>query len=102
MSVVQPMVLSGKEVWPLVEGGKGVAVTNGRAAGAWAAAGGVGTFSGVNADAVDENGEYIPLVFTGRDRLRAPRGADRLLDPGRHQPGAHRPRRPAGARAGST
>ena len=51
MSVVQPMVISGLEVWPLVEGGKGVAVSSGRSAGAWAAAGGVGTFSGVNADA---------------------------------------------------
>ena len=48
MSVVQPMVISGREVWPLVEGGKGVSVSNGRSAGAWAAAGGVGTFSGVN------------------------------------------------------
>ena len=69
MSVVQPMRVSGLEVWPLVEGGKGVAVSSGRSAGAWAAAGGVGTFSGVNPDAVDENGEYIPLVFRGRDRL---------------------------------
>ncbi len=62
------MRLSGAEVWPLVEGGKGVAVSNGRSAGAWARAGGVGTFSGVNADLVDDNGEYVPLVFRGRDR----------------------------------
>lgn len=68
MSVVQPMMISGLEVWPLVEGGKGVAVSNGRSAGCWAAAGGVGTFSGVNPDAVDEHGEYIPLIFRGRDR----------------------------------
>ena len=38
MSVVQPMMISGAEVWPLIEGGKGVAVTNGRSSGAWAAA----------------------------------------------------------------
>ena len=70
MSVVQPMVLSGLEVWPLVEGGKGVAVSSGRSAGAWAAAGGVGTFSGVNADALDEQRRATcPLVFRGRDRL---------------------------------
>ncbi|SNB52124.1 NAD(P)H-dependent flavin oxidoreductase YrpB, nitropropane dioxygenase family [Arboricoccus pini] len=68
MSCVQPMVISGAEVWPLVEGGKGVAVSDGRSAGAWAAAGGVGTFSGVNADVVDANGEYVPLIFKGRDR----------------------------------
>ncbi|MGE3741809.1 MAG: nitronate monooxygenase, partial [Geminicoccaceae bacterium] len=55
MSVVQPMVISGLEVWPLIEGGKGVAVSSGRSAGAWAGAGGVGTFSGVNADVLDDN-----------------------------------------------
>jgi nitronate monooxygenase len=68
MSVVAPMVISGAEVWPLVEGGKGVAVSNGRSAGAWAASGGVGTFSGVNADVIDDNGDYVPLEFKGRDR----------------------------------
>ncbi|MFO1070801.1 MAG: nitronate monooxygenase [Geminicoccaceae bacterium] len=69
MSVVQPMMLSGREVWPLVEGGKGISATNGRSSGAWAAAGGVGTFSGVNGDLIDDNGEAIPLVFRGRDRI---------------------------------
>ncbi len=68
MSLVEPMVVSGQEVWPLVEGGKGVAVSNGRTAGAWAAAGGVGTISGVNADVIDDNGEYVPLTYKGRNR----------------------------------
>jgi NAD(P)H-dependent flavin oxidoreductase YrpB (nitropropane dioxygenase family) len=68
MSIVSPLAVAGHEVWPLIEGGKGVAVSNGRSAGAWAAAGGVGTFSAVNADVVDDNGEYVPLVFNGRDR----------------------------------
>ena len=69
MSYVQPMMISGAEVWPLIEGGKGVAVTNGRSSGAWAAAGGVGTISAVNADAFDDHGDYIPLVYKGRDRI---------------------------------
>src|SRR6187549_3039754 len=68
MSVVQPMVLSGAEVWPLVEGGKGVAISNGRSSGAWAAAGGVGTFSGVNADSYDAAGNFIPQIYHGRTR----------------------------------
>ena len=68
MSCVEPLVLSGKEVWPLIEGGKGISATNGRSSGAWAHAGGVGTFSGVNGDLIDDNGEQIPLVFRGRDR----------------------------------
>ena len=68
VSIVQSMTISGAEVWPLIEGGKGVAVSNGRSAGAWAAAGGVGTISGVNADLLDDNGEYVPLIYRGRDR----------------------------------
>tara|TARA_Y100001935_G_scaffold253242_1_gene258945 strand:+ start:103 stop:1449 length:1347 start_codon:yes stop_codon:yes gene_type:complete len=51
-----------------VEGGKGIAVSNGESSGAWAAAGGVGTFSGVNADSYDENGNLIPATYQGRTR----------------------------------
>ena len=46
---LKPIVYNGREVWPLVEGGKGVAATNHASAGAWAAAGGIGTVSAVNA-----------------------------------------------------
>ena len=49
-----------------MEGGKGIAVSNGESSGAWAATGGVGTFSGVNADSYDENGNIIPLAYQGR------------------------------------
>ena len=34
---LKPIVYGGREVWPLVEGGKGVAATNHASAGAWAA-----------------------------------------------------------------
>ena len=51
-----------------MEGGKGIAVSNGESSGAWAAAGGVGTFSGVNADSYDENGNLIPVKYQGRTR----------------------------------
>lgn len=57
------VMLSGKEVLPIIEGGKGVAVSNGVSAGAFAAAGAVGTFSGVNADSYDENGQIVPQVY---------------------------------------
>jgi NAD(P)H-dependent flavin oxidoreductase YrpB (nitropropane dioxygenase family) len=60
--------ISGREVLPIVEGGKGVSITNGRSAGAFAAAGCVGTFSGVNADAFDDDGRVIPQVYRGRTR----------------------------------
>ncbi|MFQ5783398.1 MAG: NAD(P)H-dependent flavin oxidoreductase [Alphaproteobacteria bacterium] len=68
MKPLQPMIISGREVLPLVEGGKGISISNGESSGAWAAAGSVGTFSGVNADARAENGEVIPQVYHGRTR----------------------------------
>ncbi len=68
MKSLKPVVISGREVLPLVEGGKGIAVSNGVSAGAWAAAGGVGTFSGVNADSYDENGNRRVMIYRGRTR----------------------------------
>ncbi len=61
-------MVSGREVHPLIEGGKGVAITNGLSSGAWAATGGVGTFSGVNADSYDSLGAIIPLDYKSRVR----------------------------------
>ncbi|MGE0747379.1 MAG: NAD(P)H-dependent flavin oxidoreductase [Rhodospirillales bacterium] len=68
MKPLRPVVISGREVLPLVEGGKGIAVSNGESSGAWAAAGGVGTFSGVNADSYDDKGRRIPIVYHGKTR----------------------------------
>ena len=68
---VRPILYGGQEVWPLVEGGKGVAATNHASAGAWAAAGGIGTVSAVNADSYDAEGKIIPQLYralTRRDR----------------------------------
>ncbi|MBN9145780.1 MULTISPECIES: NAD(P)H-dependent flavin oxidoreductase [unclassified Novosphingobium] len=60
---LQPILYGGREVWPLVEGGKGVAATNHASSGAWAAAGGIGTVSAVNADSYDPEGKIIPQVY---------------------------------------
>ena len=68
---LKPIVYGGREVWPLVEGGKGVSATNHRSSGAWAAAGGIGTVSAVNADSYDAEGKIIPQIYralTRRDR----------------------------------
>ena len=65
---LKPLVISGKEVLPLVEGGKGISISNGESSGAWAAAGGVGTFSGVNADSYDADGKLLPQLYRGRTR----------------------------------
>ena len=35
---LKPILYGGREVWPLIEGGKGVSATNHMSSGAWAAA----------------------------------------------------------------
>jgi NAD(P)H-dependent flavin oxidoreductase YrpB (nitropropane dioxygenase family) len=68
LKAINAIRMGGVEVLPLVEGGKGVAVTNGVSAGAWAASGGVGTFSAVNADSYDAAGNIIPQAYSGKTR----------------------------------
>ena len=68
MKALNPVLISGREVLPLVEGGKGIAISNGESSGAWALTGGVGTFSGVNADSYDAAGNAIPIVYNGKTR----------------------------------
>ena len=68
MSSVSPLFVSGAEVWPLIEGGKGIGVSTGQSSGAWASAGGVGTFSAVNADSYDADGNPIPQIYHARTR----------------------------------
>ena len=68
---LRPINYGGREVWPLVEGGKGVSATNHMSSGAWAAAGGIGTVSAVNADSYDAEGKIVPQVYaqlTRRER----------------------------------
>jgi NAD(P)H-dependent flavin oxidoreductase YrpB (nitropropane dioxygenase family) len=68
---IRPIRYAGREVLPLIEGGKGVSATNHQSSGAWAAAGGIGTVSAVNADSYDPEGKIIPQVYhalTRRDR----------------------------------
>ena len=60
---LKPIVYGGREVWPLVEGGKGVSASNHASSGAWAAAGGIGTVSAVNADSYDPEGKIVPQVY---------------------------------------
>jgi len=60
--------MGGIDVLPLVEGGKGVSVSTGITAGHWAAAGGAGTFSAVNADSFDKDGSVVAQTYHGRTR----------------------------------
>lgn len=68
MKALNAIMIGAKEYLPLIEGGKGISISTGKTTGAWAAAGGIGTFSAVNADSYDENGQLIPQVYKGKTR----------------------------------
>lgn len=68
LKAIKSSKVSGKICLPIIEGGKGVGITNGITAGHFAKAGAVGTFSGVNADYYDENGVLVPVVYNGKTR----------------------------------
>ena len=64
MKKLNSIILSGKEVLPLVEGGKGINGSNAYSSGAWAHENCVGTFSAVSPDALDNNGNVIKEIKT--------------------------------------
>lgn len=68
MKSLEKLSISGRWVYPLIEGGKGIAVSGGYGSGCWAKAGGVGTFSGVNADRYDAEGRHVSAVYAGKTR----------------------------------
>jgi len=68
MFKLPPIMIGSKEILPIVEGGKGINISTGITAGAWALEGGIGTFSGTNPDFYNENGDYIPYKFEGKTR----------------------------------
>ena len=68
MQAINAIRMGGFDVLPLVEGGKGVAISNGTTAGHWALGGGVGTLSAVNADSYDVDGNPIPQLYHAKTR----------------------------------
>ena len=68
MQAINAIRMGGFDVLPLVEGGKGVAISNGTTAGHWALGGGIGTISAVNADSYDADGKPVPQVYHARTR----------------------------------
>lgn len=63
------IIINGSEFLPIFEGGKGIGLTTGLTAGSFAKCGAVGTFSGVNTDIVDDNGEIVPFIIRAKNRL---------------------------------
>ena len=65
---LNPIMISGKEVLPLIEGGKGINASNGFSSGAWAKENCVGTFSGVSPDFYDDKGNVVIETFMKKIR----------------------------------
>ena len=65
---LKPIMISGKEVLPLIEGGKGINASDGRSSGAWAHENCVGTFSGVSPDFYDNAGNVVSEFFSKKSR----------------------------------
>jgi NAD(P)H-dependent flavin oxidoreductase YrpB (nitropropane dioxygenase family) len=63
------IMLSGMEVLPIIEGGKGISISSGTSSGAFGAANCVGTFSGVNSQRYFEDGTPKPVEYKGKTRL---------------------------------
>jgi len=63
------VIISGKEVLPIVEGGKGINGTDGRSSGHFAKEGCVGTISLVSADYYDNNGKVVLERIRAKSRL---------------------------------
>ena len=65
---LKELFLSGANILPLVEGGKGIGASDGKSAGSWAKCGGLGTFSGVSPVTYDDNGDVVPIKYKARTR----------------------------------
>ncbi len=68
MKAINAIRMGGVDVLPIIEGGKGISVSTGISSGHWAGAGGVGTFSAVNADSYDDDGKLVEQIYRGRTR----------------------------------
>lgn len=68
LKAIKNYKISGIDCLPIIEGGKGIGITNGVSAGNFAKNNAVGTFSGVNADYIDENGKLVDLVYHTKTR----------------------------------
>jgi nitronate monooxygenase len=62
---LKPITYCGREVWPLIEGGKGVSATNHTSSGAWAAAGGIGTVVYAARTRAERHQELIRYAIDG-------------------------------------
>ena len=67
---LQPIMYGGREVWPLVEGGKGVSATNHASSGPWAAARAIRTVSCVDGASGAPAGARVGSVHHGDESCR--------------------------------
>ena len=71
--LLNKLEISGKTVWPIFEGGRGICVSTGVTAGAFAKEDCVGTISGVNPDFFNEDGILQNCIYNGKTRAERQR-----------------------------
>lgn len=69
MKKLNKLIISGVECLPIVEGGKGIGMSNYNTSGNFAKCGCVGTISGVNPDIIDDNGDIIEMNIKSKNRI---------------------------------
>ena len=69
MKNLKDLIISGVQCLPIVEGGKGIGMSNYNTAGNFAKCGAVGTISGVNPDIIDDNGNIIEMNIKSTNRF---------------------------------
>ena len=70
MFKINKVNISSVDVFPIIEGGKGINITTGLTAGSFAKSNCVGTISGTNADYYDLNGNVVRYIFNSNDTRR--------------------------------
>lgn len=68
-TLIKKIQISGKSLWPIIEGGKGIGATDGVTCGNFAKQGCIGTFSGANPRYIDDNGDYHPIEYKKKNRI---------------------------------
>lgn len=66
---LKEIIINNKKFLPILEGGKGIGVSTGITAGNFALNGAIGTFSGVNPDIINSNGEIVRMIIKAKNRL---------------------------------
>jgi nitronate monooxygenase len=68
-TLIKKIKISGKYLWPIIEGGKGIGASDAFSAGKFSKFFATGTFSGANPKYIDENGVSHSIEYKAKNRI---------------------------------